>query len=141
LNQALIAWLEETPPSGVILCPSNPYVSVEPILQVTGMREFLKDCKAPVVAVSPVVAGQAIKGPTAKMMQELGVPVTPASVAASYADFLDGFVLDTQDDEQALAIQTLGLQTTVTNTVMTSLDERIALARHCIEFVDLLSSR
>jgi LPPG:FO 2-phospho-L-lactate transferase len=141
LNQALTAWLEETPLSGVILCPSNPYVSVEPILQVRGMREFLRDCPAPVVAVSPVVAGQAIKGPTAKMMRELGVPVTPASVAANYADFLDGFVLDTQDDEQAPAVRTLGMQTTVTNTVMISLDDRIALARHCLEFVDQLSSR
>lgn len=141
LNPALIAWLDEAPPSGIILCPSNPYVSIDPILRVTGMRDFLNDCQAPVVAVSPVVAGQAVKGPTVKMMQELGVPGTAASVAANYADFLDGFVLDIQDDGQAPDVQALGLQTTVTQTVMRSLEDRIALARACLDFVDQLSSR
>jgi LPPG:FO 2-phospho-L-lactate transferase len=87
------------------------------------------------------VAGQAIKGPTVKMMQELGVPGTAESVAAYYADFLDGFVLDTEDEGQALRIQALGLETMVTQTVMRSLDDRIALARDCLDFVDQLSSR
>lgn len=141
LNPELLAWVDEAPPSGIILCPSNPYVSIDPILKVNGMRDFLQDCPAPVVAVSPVVAGQAIKGPTVKMMRELGVPRTAESVAAYYADFLDGFVLDTDDEEQALRIQALGLQTTVTPTVMRSLDDRIALARDCLDFVDQLSSR
>ena len=141
LNPALTAWLDEAPPSGVILCPSNPYVSIEPILQVNGMRDFLINCQAPVVAVSPVVAGQAIKGPTVKMMRELGVPGTAETVAAYYADFLDGFVLDTEDEGQALRIQALGLETTVTQSVMRSLDDRTALARDCLDFVDQLLSR
>ena len=141
LNPALTAWLDEAPPSGVILCPSNPYVSIEPILQVNGMRDFLVNCQAPVVAVSPVVAGQAIKGPTVKMMRELGVPGTAETVAAYYADFLDGFVLDTEDEGQALRIQALGLETTVTQSVMRSLDDRTALARDCLDFVDQLLSR
>jgi LPPG:FO 2-phospho-L-lactate transferase len=141
LNPALMAWVDEAPPSGIVLCPSNPYVSIDPILRVNGMRAFLQDCPAPVVAVSPVVAGQAIKGPTVKMMRELGISNSAESVAAYYADFLDGFVLDTDDEEQALRIQALGLQTTVTPTVMRSLDDRIALARDCLDFVDQLSSR
>lgn len=141
LNPELLAWADEAPPSGIILCPSNPYVSIDPILKVNGMRDFLKECPAPVVAVSPVVAGQAIKGPTVKMMRELGVPGTAESVAAYYADFLDGFVLDTDDEGQALRIQALGLQTTVTATVMRCLDDRVALARDCLDFVDQLSSR
>jgi LPPG:FO 2-phospho-L-lactate transferase len=141
LNPALTAWVDEAPPSGVILCPSNPYVSIDPILRVNGMRDFLKDCPAPVIAVSPVVAGRAIKGPTVKIMQELGIPGTAETVAAHYADFLDGFVLDIEDEGQALRIQALGLETTVTQSVMRSLDDRIALARDCLDFVDQLSSR
>ncbi len=141
LNSALVAWLDEAPPTGIILCPSNPYVSIDPILKVNGMRDLLKDCRAPVVAVSPVVAGQAIKGPTVKMMRELGVPGTAESVASYYADFLDGFVLDVEDEAEASRFEALGLEITVTPTVMRSLDDRITLARHCLDFVDQLSSR
>lgn len=141
LNPALVAWVNEAPLSGIILCPSNPYVSIEPILRVNGMRDFLKDCPAPVVAVSPVVAGQAIKGPTVKMMREMGIPNTVESVAKYYADFLDGFVLDAADERQALRVKALGLETTVTQTVMISLEDRIALARDCLDFIDQLSSR
>ena len=141
LNPALMAWVDEVPPGGIILCPSNPYVSIDPILRVNGMRDFLQDCPAPVIAVSPVVAGQAIKGPTVKMMRELGVSAAAESVAAYYADFLDGFILDSEDEGQASGIQALGLETTVTQTVMRSLDDRIALARDCLDFVDQLSSR
>jgi LPPG:FO 2-phospho-L-lactate transferase len=141
LNPALAAWVDEAPPSGVILCPSNPYVSIEPILQVNGMRDFLVNCGAPVVAVSPVVAGRAIKGPTVKIMQELGVPATAESVAAHYADFLDGFVLDAEDEGREHHIRAPGLETTVAQTLMRSLEDRIALARACLEFIDQLSSR
>ena len=141
LNPALTAWLDEAPPSGVILCPSNPYVSIEPILQVNGMRDFLVNCQAPVVAVSPVVAGRAIKGPTVKIMQELGIPATAESVAAHYADFLDGFVLDTEDEGRKHHIRALGLEVAVTQTLMQSLEDRITLARNCLNFIDQLSSR
>ena len=141
VSPALRAWLDETPPSGIILCPSNPYVSIDPILQVNGMRDLLKDCPAPVIAVSPVVAGQAIKGPTVKMMRDLGISNTAESVAAYYADFLDGFVLDTEDEGYAPGIRALGLEAAVTSTVMRSLDDRIALARDCLEFIDQLSRR
>jgi len=141
LNTALLAWVDESPPSGIIICPSNPYVSIDPILKVNGMRDFLRDCLAPVIAVSPVVAGQAIKGPTVKMMRELGVSATAESVAAYYADFLDGFVLDIEDEERQPAIEAMGLQTTVTQTVMRSLEDRVALAGVCLEFVDYMSSR
>jgi len=141
LNPALTTWVDEALPSGVILCPSNPYVSIEPILQVEGMRDYLVNCAAPVVAVSPVVAGRAIKGPTVKIMQELGVPGTAESVAAHYADFLDGFVLDAEDAGREHHIQALGLETAVAQTLMRSLEDRITLAGACLEFIDQLSRR
>jgi LPPG:FO 2-phospho-L-lactate transferase len=141
LNPALSEWVNAAPLDGIIVCPSNPYVSIEPILQVTGMREFLANCAAPVVAVTPVVAGRAIKGPTVKIMQELGVPHTTESVAAYYADFLDGFVLDIEDAEREPRIRALGMETAVAPTLMQNLDDRVALARACLGFIDQLSSR
>ena len=85
--------------TGIILCPSNPYVSIDPILAVPGLRAAIRASAAPVVAVSPIVAGLALKGPTAKMMAELAVPSTAVAVAAHYGDLLDGFVLDVQDSD------------------------------------------
>jgi len=141
MNPDLVAWLQDAPPSGIILCPSNPYVSIDPILQVNGMRDFLTGSDAPVIAVSPVVGGDAIKGPTVKMMQELGIPNTAQSVASHYADFLDGFVLDLEDQELAASIQGDGIATVVTQTVMRTLDDRVALARDCLECIYQLSNR
>ena len=80
-----------------MICPSNPFISIEPILAVPGMRAALAGCGAPVVAVSPIVGGRAVKGPTAKMMQELGLAVSSASAAARYGDLLDGYVVDAAD--------------------------------------------
>jgi LPPG:FO 2-phospho-L-lactate transferase len=124
---------------GIILCPSNPYVSIDPILSVPGMRDQLAACQVPVIAVSPVVGGAAIKGPTVKMMQELGVQNTADSVASHYADFLDGFVLDIKDRELASVVETHGLATTVTQTVMKTLQDRINLGRTCLDFIDQLA--
>ena len=76
----------------VVICPSNPFISIEPILAIPGMREAIARCDAPVVAVSPIIGGRAVKGPTAKMMAELGLAVNAASVARRYGDLLDGYV-------------------------------------------------
>ena len=118
----------------VVICPSNPFVSVDPILAVPGMRDALRDTEAPVVAVSPIVGGRAIKGPTAKMMRELGVPATTLQVAKHYAGLATHFVLDAVDAEAADAVAALGLETKVAQTVMRSLADRIALARTVLEF-------
>jgi LPPG:FO 2-phospho-L-lactate transferase len=141
MNPDLVAWLQEASPTGIILCPSNPYVSIDPILQVNGMRDFLVSSDAPVIAVSPVVGGDAIKGPTVKMMQELGIPNTAQSVASHYIDFLDGFVLDLEDQEHAASIREEGIAAVVTQTVMRSLNDRVALARDCLECIHQLSNR
>ena len=118
----------------VVVCPSNPFVSVDPILAVPGMREAIRDTKAPVVAVSPIVGGRAIKGPTAKMMRELGVPATTLQVAKHYAGLATHFVLDAVDARAASAVAALGLETKVAQTVMRSLADRTALARTVLEF-------
>src|SRR4051812_3352187 len=78
----------------VVICPSNPFISIEPILAVPGLRAAIANCGAPVVAVSPIVGGRAVKGPTAKMLQELGLAVSSAAVAARYGDLLQGYVVD-----------------------------------------------
>jgi LPPG:FO 2-phospho-L-lactate transferase len=110
----------------VVICPSNPFISIDPILAVPGVRSALRACPAPVVAVSPIIAGQAVKGPTAKMMAELGLPVAAAAVARHYRDFLDVYVAD---EEDAAAVADLDLPVVLTRTLMQSLDDREALAR------------
>ena len=122
-----------------IVAPSNPFVSIDPILAVPGVREALRACRAPVVAVTPIVGRRAIKGPTAKMMRELGVEVSPVAVARRYRDFADGFVLDASDAELAPRVTASGLRALTVNTVMDSLDDRTMLARDVLEFCDQLS--
>ena len=124
----------------VVICPSNPYLSVDPILAVPGVREALVGCAAPVLAVSPIVGGRAIKGPAAKIMGELGVEVSAATVAARYRDFLDGFVLDEADRALAGAIESAhaGVRVAVEQTVMRSDEDRARLAARVLGFARLL---
>ncbi len=121
----------------VVICPSNPFISVEPILAVPGMRAAIAECRAPVVAVSPIIGGRAVKGPTAKMMTELGMLPSASAVAQRYADLLDGFVIDHEDAEQASA---LGVPVTVARTLMTTLADREALARVVLETADAIGA-
>ena len=118
----------------VIICPSNPFVSVDPILKLSGLRDQMKKAKAPVIAVSPIVGGRAIKGPAAKMMTELGMPVSAKAVAAYYGDLLDGFVIDHADAADAPAIAAFGPKVRIAHTVMTGAPARIALARDVLQF-------
>jgi LPPG:FO 2-phospho-L-lactate transferase len=117
----------------VVICPSNPFISIEPILAVPGMRAALAGCGAPVVAVSPIVGGRAVKGPTAKMMQELGLPVSAASAAERYGDLLAGYVVDSADTEGVRA------KLHVAPTLMTTLEDRERLARAVLGFADSLA--
>lgn len=125
----------------ILIAPSNPFISIDPILAVPEIRSALRASRAPVVAVSPIVDGDSIKGPTAKMMRELGIDVSPVEVARRYADFLDGFVVDTVDAGMAPKIEALGIAVLSTNTVMDSLEDRVMLARVVLEFSDELSRR
>jgi LPPG:FO 2-phospho-L-lactate transferase len=129
LNPAVAERLDNL--DGILICPSNPFVSVDPLLSIPGVRDALRAAPAPVVAVSPIVGGKAIKGPTAKMMRELNVPASAAEVAAHYGDLLDGMVLDLQD---AHLHGTLSVPTVVTQTVMVTLQDRIELAHATLAF-------
>jgi LPPG:FO 2-phospho-L-lactate transferase len=119
----------------IILCPSNPFVSLDPILALPAVRRILAASRAPKVAVTPIVGGRALKGPAAKMMGEIGMEVSPLSVARRYRDLLTGFVLDQQDEELKTSIAfDLGVRTLVTDTVMRTDDDRVRLAKKVLEF-------
>jgi LPPG:FO 2-phospho-L-lactate transferase len=118
---------------GIVIAPSNPFVSVEPILALPGLREMLQS--KPVVAVSPIVGGQAIKGPAAKMLGELGLDVSALGVARRYAGLAGGFVMDRQDAPLAAAVSALGFETLVEQTIMRSDAEREALAKACLSLL------
>lgn len=122
----------------VIIGPSNPFISIDPILALPALREAIVETTAPVIAVSPIIGGRAVKGPTAKMMAELGMPSTAPAVARHYADLIDGFVLDLADEAVVGEMEDLGLPTLVTRTLMESLEDRVALARAVLEFADRL---
>jgi LPPG:FO 2-phospho-L-lactate transferase len=121
----------------VVICPSNPFLSIEPILAVPDLREAIARAAAPVVAVSPIVGGHAVKGPTAKMMSELGLEVNAVAVARRYQELLDAYVLDRVDAAQAAK---LGLPVTVAHTLMTTLADRENLARHALASADALAT-
>jgi LPPG:FO 2-phospho-L-lactate transferase len=120
----------------VIICPSNPLLSIEPILAVAGMRDALARCAAPILAVSPIIGGRAVKGPTAKMMAELGLPVSAAAVAGRYRDLLDGYVID---DVDASCAHEFGFPVTVTRTLMRAPEDQDQLARHVLASADALT--
>ena len=130
-SAAVRDWLSDA--DGIVICPSNPFVSVDPMLSIPGMREALASARAPVVAVSPIVGGTAIKGPAAKMMRELNLPASADQVAEHYGTLLDGFVLDAQDSDLTGRIQ---VPTLVTRTLMLTLDDRVALARAVLRFIE-----
>jgi LPPG:FO 2-phospho-L-lactate transferase len=132
-NPEIARCLDDPLLAGIVICPSNPFVSVDPILALPGLAARLRALTAPIIAVSPIVGGTAIKGPTAKMMAELGLSTDAYTVANHYEGLLDAFVLDRADAALAQSVRDLGLAVTTTNTVMVTLDDRIALARHCLE--------
>lgn len=112
--------------AAVVICPSNPYLSIGPMLAIPRFREFLQKVSAPVLAISPIVGGRAIKGPLAKMMAELGHAVTPLTMMQDYGDFVDAFILDQQDSGQKLGDAS---RVHFAQTVMTNLSDRVELAR------------
>lgn len=117
----------------VIICPSNPFLSIDPILAVPGFGEALTRCRAPVVAVSPLIGGRAVKGPTAKIMAELSMPPTAVAVAEYYDGILDGYVVDHADADVA---DIMALPVLATRILMQNLADRDQLARDVLAFAD-----
>jgi len=116
----------------VVICPSNPWVSIDPILGVPGVRQAM--LVRPTVAVSPIIGGQALKGPAAKMFAELGLEPSALSVAQHYEGLLSGFILDQTDASQSEQIRKLGIAILATDTIMKSSAKRVELAKEVIEF-------
>jgi len=125
-NSDFLAALADENLEMVVICPSNPFLSIDPILSLPGVRAALRACRAPVVAVSPIIGGNAVKGPTAKIMAELGVSVCAVAVARHYADILDIYVADEADTGE---VGELGIPVRLTRTLMRTLEDRDALAR------------
>ena len=115
--------------TGIIICPSNPFISIGPILAVPGLREALRKAPANVVAITPIIAGRAVKGPTAAMLEQLGLKVSAAGVASLYRDLLDIFVLDQRDEKLQSEIGAMGVAVRCADTLMHSDAARIGLAR------------
>lgn len=118
----------------VIICPSNPFISIDPILELPGLRQVLKSCRAPVLAVSPIVEGQALKGPASKMLRELHHEPNASSIANHYGKILDAFVIDKKDHNLAEKINKNGHEVLVTQIIMNSLDDRVRLADEILNF-------
>lgn len=121
--------------AGIIICPSNPWLSVDPILAVPGLRKAMEASGAPIVAVTPIIGGKAVKGPAAKIMAELGVHPDVRSIAERYAGLIDTLIIDAVDE--ALTSD-MPIDVVATNTLMRTLDDKIALARRCLELCDRL---
>jgi LPPG:FO 2-phospho-L-lactate transferase len=118
----------------IVITPANPYHVIRPILEISGMRELLRKRGVPVVAVSPIVGGKALKGSAGKMMRELGREPSPRAVAGEYLRLIDGFVLDHEDASLVESVRSLGMAVEPAATVMRSPEDRVALARTVLEF-------
>jgi len=123
----------------IAVCPSNPVVSIGPILAVPGIREAIDASKAPVVGISPIVGGAPIKGPADSLLRGIGVEVSALGVAAHYREWIDGFVIDERDAELAEPIRALGLDVQVTDTIMTGRERATALADELLALADRLA--
>jgi LPPG:FO 2-phospho-L-lactate transferase len=123
----------------IIFCPSNPILSIGPILAIPGIRDSLSKTRAKIVGISPIVGGKAIKGPLDKMMESLGLEVSPFSVAQLYSGLMKGYVVDDQDKSIASKITSLGMKVLATNTLMDSMEAKTSLARNTIHFAETLN--
>jgi len=131
------ASFEQGDVEAIVVCPSNPYLSVDPILAVPGMRQLLRRAGAPIVAVSPIIGGAAIKGPTTKIMAELKIDAANASIVCHYDGIIDGMIVDRIDAADAAA---LPVATLATATLMRTPEDRVNLARDVLDFARRLTA-
>jgi LPPG:FO 2-phospho-L-lactate transferase len=141
MTEALRLGLDSRPPTAVVVCPSNPYLSIAPILALAGVRAALERRRVPVIAVSPIVAGRALKGPAAKIMRELGQEPSSLEVARFYRGLIDALVIDHADCALSAAIAGLGIRPLVTNTIMKDARGQAELAGRIMDFAHSLTAR
>jgi LPPG:FO 2-phospho-L-lactate transferase len=125
----------------IVICPGNPYHAIRPILEVQGMRTLLRGREVPVIAVTPIVGGRALKGSAGKMMRELGRELSARSVAGEYLRLIDGFVLDSEDAALLPDLRSLGMEAIAVPTIMRSIDDRVVLAQEVLDFAASLRAR
>jgi len=130
-----LAALTTAGPDGIIVCPSNPYLSVAPILAVQELRNALLNRRVPALAVCPLIGGRAVKGPTAKIMAELGLQPSAVEIARFYLGLIDILVLDEADADDVAAVRALGMRAVTAPILMQTADDRVKLARRCVEML------
>lgn len=136
-NPAFLSTIAEPSLTAIVICPSNPYLSIDPILAVPGIQEALRRATVPVIAVSPIIGGEAVKGPTAKIMRELGVAVTTREIYNHYQCLIDGLVIDKADAADADHVD---VKVAVSHTLMESIDDKRNLARDVLVFAERLAN-
>lgn len=148
-----VRWSEDAPPaspgfydalkapalSAIILCPSNPFLSIQPILGLRGVKDALRSRHTPAIAISPIIDGKAVKGPLSKMLGELGKQASSVEIARLYSGLIDGMVIDQADAQQVAAIQALGIRVHVTDTLMPNAVRQHAVASEVLDFVRCLN--
>jgi LPPG:FO 2-phospho-L-lactate transferase len=134
-SAAALSALQDPHLAGIVIAPSNPYLSIDPILAVPGMRTALQAAAAPLVAVSPIVGGTALKGPAAKIMSELGIEPSAAAVARHYGELLNGFIADERDRDSVFGANKPDLPLQFHDTIMHTLDDKIRVARTTLNFI------
>ena len=133
-SQTLLDEMNDNNLTAIIFAPSNPYLSIDPILSLSEIKNFLRTTSTPVIAVSPVVDGQAVKGPTTKIMSELGVEPSAVSIAKHYDGLIDGLILDVLDQNLVSQVEDIGIRTKVMNTIMHNDQDKIQLAQAALDF-------
>lgn len=131
----LLEALSDPALAGIVICPSNPWLSIDPILSLPGVAATIGSSPAPVVAVTPVIQGRSIKGPTGKIMADLGIPVSAASVARHYGAVIDAFLLDSRDQALAAGIARTGVVVETADTLMRTTADKNALARRVLQLL------
>lgn len=133
-SSVVLSALRDPELAAIVIAPSNPYLSIDPILAIPGLRSAVCAAAAPVVAITPIVGGRALKGPTAKIMSELGVEPSATTVSGHYGDLLDGFIVDEQDRKMVQGTEKPRMPVRICDTIMTTLDDKIRLARATLDF-------
>lgn len=141
VSDEVLAALHAPDLEAVVICPANPYHAIRPILAVGNMYELVRKRGVPVVAVTPIVGGKALKGTAGKMMRELGREPSARAVASEYLRVIDGFVIDKEDAHFADNVRSLGIEVLAANTVMRSVDDRVALARTTLDFAAAIRAK
>ncbi len=139
-NPAFTRALDSVQIEAVVICPSNPFLSIEPILALPAVRSRLESMSVPRIAVSPIILGRAVKGPAAKMMRELGKEPSALAVAALYSGLVNGMIVDERDHEQIRCLSTADVTVASTDTMMNSVADQMRLARAVLQLAHNMSS-